>query len=281
MKLVRFGEKGAEKPGLLDAEGRVRDLSGIVADIGGAVLSDAGLAAIRALKADALPLAPADARFGACVAGVGKFICVGLNYRDHARETGATPPVEPVLFMKAASALAGPNDPVPLPRGSEKMDWEVELGVVIGTRAKHVSPAEALNHVAGYCVSNDLSERGFQLEGTGQWTKGKSCDGFGPIGPWLVTRDEIPDPQKLRLWLEVDGVKRQDGTTSDMIFGIAELVSYISRFMSLMPGDVISTGTPAGVAMGLKPPQFLRLGQRMRIGIEGLGEQNQIVVAES
>jgi len=280
MRLVRFGEKGAEKPGLLDSDGRVRDLSGVAADIGGAVLSDAGLSPLHALKAEALPLVPSGARLGACVAGVGKFICVGLNYRDHARETGATPPAEPVLFMKAVSALAGPNDAVPMPRGSQKMDWEVELGVVIGARAKHVSQAEALNYVAGYCVCNDLSERGFQLESTGQWTKGKSCDGFGPIGPWLVTRDEIPDPQNLRLWLEVDGVKHQNGTSADMVFGIAELVSYISRFMSLMPGDIISTGTPAGVAMGLKPPQYLRVGQRMRLGIDGLGEQNQIVVAD-
>jgi 2-keto-4-pentenoate hydratase/2-oxohepta-3-ene-1,7-dioic acid hydratase in catechol pathway len=281
MKLVRFGPKGAEKPGLLDADGNVRDLSGIVPDISGDTLSDASLARLRALSPTSLPLAPKSARLGACVAGVGKFICVGLNFRDHARESNMTLPAEPVLFMKATSAIAGPDDPTPLPRGAAKMDWEVELAVVIGTRAKHVPLERALEHVAGYCVANDLSERAFQLEGTGQWTKGKSCDGFGPIGPWLVTRDEIPNPQNLKMWLEVDGYRHQDGTSSDMVFGVAELVSYISRFMSLLPGDIISTGTPAGVGLGLKPPTFLRAGQHMRVGIQGLGEQNQIVVDEA
>jgi 2-keto-4-pentenoate hydratase/2-oxohepta-3-ene-1,7-dioic acid hydratase in catechol pathway len=277
MKLVRFGDNGHEKPGLVDQDGVIRDLSGVIADIGGEALSDTSLRRLRRLDPATLPLAPANARLGPCVAGVGKFMCVGLNYRDHARETGATAPSEPVLFMKATSAIAGPNDPVPMPRGSTKMDWEVELGVVIGERAKHVAPGEALAHVAGYCVINDLSERAFQLEGTGQWTKGKSCDGFGPIGPWLVTRDEIPDPQALKLWLDVDERRLQESSTAEMIFGVADLVSYISRFMSLHPGDVISTGTPAGVGLGLKPPQFLRPGQRMRLGIEGLGEQSQVV----
>lgn len=280
MKLVRFGEKNAERPGVIDDDGRVRDLSGIISDIAGDALSDAGIGRLRATDLANLPLAPEGARLGACVAGVGKFICVGLNYRDHARESGMTPPREPVLFMKATSALAGPNDPAPMPRGATKMDWEVELGIVIGTRAKHVAVADALNYVAGYCLTNDLSERTFQLEGTGQWTKGKSCDGFGPIGPWLVTRDEIPDPQNVRLWLEVDGHRFQDGSTAEMIFGVAELVSYISRFMSLMPGDIISSGTPAGVGLGQKPPSFLRVGQRMRLGADGLGEQEQIVVAD-
>jgi 2-keto-4-pentenoate hydratase/2-oxohepta-3-ene-1,7-dioic acid hydratase in catechol pathway len=277
MKLVRFGAVGNEKPGLMDSAGRIRDLSAVVPDISGEALSDAALARMRQIDPATLPLAPADVRLGPCVAGVEKFICVGLNYRDHARETGATPPSEPVLFMKATSAITGPNDPVPMPRGSTKMDWEVELGVVIGARAKHVAPADALGCVAGYCVVNDLSERAFQLEGTGQWTKGKSCDAFGPIGPWLATRDEIPDPQALKLWLDVDGRKLQDSSTAEMIFGVAELVSYISRFMSLHPADIISTGTPAGVGLGLKPPQFLHPGQSMRLGIEGLGEQSQVV----
>ncbi len=282
MKLVRFGECGAEKPGLIDAAGRVRDLSGIVPDIGGAVLSDAGLAKLRALDVNALPLAPEGVRFGPCVAGTGKFMCIGLNYADHAKESNMPPPAEPVLFMKATSAICGPNDPAPKPRNSTKMDWEVELGVIIGTPAKHVSKERALEHVAGYCVINDLSERAFQLEGTGQWTKGKSCDGFGPIGPWLVTRDEIPDPQNLKLWLEMDGKRYQNGSTSDMIFGVAHLVSYLSSFFTLQPGDVISSGTPKGVGMGQKPnPVYLDVGQKMRLGIEGLGEQSQVVIAEA
>jgi len=229
-----------------------------------------------------LPLAPEGVRLGACVGRVGKFMCIGLNYIDHARESNMAPPVEPVLFMKATSALAGANDPPPKPRGSTKMDWEVELGVVIGTPAKHIPIDHALDYVAGYCVINDLSERAFQLEGTGQWTKGKSCDGFGPIGPWLVTRDEIPDPQNLKLWFELDGRRYQGGTTADMIFGVAHLVSYLSRFFTLEPGDVISSGTPKGVGMGQKPqPIYLEAGHKMRLGIDGLGEQNQIVVSET
>ncbi len=282
MKLLRFGEPGQERPGILDAQGRVRDLSGEVRDLDGPNLSDERLAQLSALDVDALPLAPEGARLGACVAHVGKFICIGLNYRDHARETGATPPGEPIVFLKATSAIQGPNDPVVLPRGSVKTDWEVELGVVIGRHAKYVTPQEALGCVAGYCVINDLSEREYQMERGGTWDKGKGCDTFGPIGPHLVTRDEVPDPQNLRLWLEVDGRRHQDGTTADMIFGVAELISYVSRFMSLHPGDVISTGTPAGVGMGQRPtPVYLRAGQRMRLGIDGLGEQVQAVVAEA
>jgi ureidoglycolate lyase len=280
MKLVRFGEKGREKPGVLDGNGRVRDVSAHATDIAGDVLGDIGLARLRALDLQSLPLAPEGVRLGPCVAGVGKFMCIGRNYAEHARETGNVAPEEPTLFMKATSALAGPHDNAPLPRGSLKMDWEVELGVVIGTRAKHVSEADALACVAGYCVVNDYSERAFQLDGTGQWTKGKSCDGFGPIGPWLVTRDEIADPQNLKLWLEVDGHRYQDGTTADMISGVAKLVSFLSGFFSLMPGDIISTGTPAGVGLGQKPPVFLRVGQSVRLGVDGLGEQRQTIVEE-
>jgi ureidoglycolate lyase len=280
MKLVRYGTPGHEKPGLIDAAGAVRDLSGHVGDIAGATLTPDGLAAIAALDPAMLPLVEGPGRFGPCVGHVGKFICIGLNYADHAAETGAKIPDEPILFMKATSAITGPNDPVIIPRGSAKTDWEVELGVIIGKEARYVSEAEAMDHVAGYCVVNDVSERAFQTERGGQWTKGKSADSFGPIGPWLVTRDEINDPQNLRMWLSVDGEKRQDGSTQTMIFGIRTLVSYISQFMSLQPGDIISTGTPPGVGMGMKPvPTYLSPGQEIRLGIEGLGEQVQTTVA--
>ena len=277
MKLLRVGDPGHERPAMLDAEGRLRDLSSLVPDIAGPVLSDAGLAdlAARAKGAD-LPVIDPATRIGACVGAVGKFVCVGLNFSDHAAETGAPIPSEPILFMKATSAICGPNDTVLIPRGSTKADWEVELGVVIGTEARYISEAEAMDHVAGYCVINDVSERAFQMEREGQWVKGKSADTFGPIGPWLVTRDEIPDPQALAMWLEVDGHRWQDGSTATMIFGVAHLVSYISQFMSLQPGDVISTGTPPGVGLGQKPPVYLKPGQTMRLGIEGLGEQTQM-----
>jgi ureidoglycolate lyase len=280
MKLVRYGSKGKEKPGLLDADGRLRDLSEVVPDINGLVLSKY-LPRLARLNAGKLPLVRGRPRLGPCVGGVGKFICIGLNYKDHADETGAAYPQEPVVFLKATSAISGPFDPIVIPRGSSKTDWEVELGVVMGRPAKYVSEAEALAYVAGYCVVNDVSERSFQLERGGQWDKGKGCDSFGPIGPYLVTRDEVPDPQNLRLWLEVDGRRYQDGHTRNMIFGVAQLVSYVSQFMSLQPGDLISTGTPAGVGLGQKPePVYLRPGQVVRLGVEGLGEQRQEVVAE-
>ncbi|HWU64754.1 MAG TPA: fumarylacetoacetate hydrolase family protein [Ensifer sp.] len=275
MKLLRHGPAGAEKPALFDSDGKIRDLSGLVADIGGDVLSDSGLARIAAADPKSLPEVT-PGRIGPCVAGTRKFICVGLNYSDHAKETGKAPPEEPILFMKATSAIIGPNDDVEIPRNSVKADWEVELGIVIGTRAKYVSEDKALDHVAGYCVVNDVSERAFQSERGGQWTKGKSHDTFGPIGPWLVTRDEVPDPQNLKLWLDVDGVRRQTGTTANMIFGVRHLVSYISQFMTLEPGDIIATGTPPGVGLGIKPePVFLKVGQVMTLGIEGLGDQTQ------
>lgn len=275
MKLLRHGPAGAEKPALLDSDGKIRDLSGIVADLGGEVLSDASLSRIAAIDPKTLPEV-SPGRIGPCVAGTRKFICVGLNYSDHAKETGKAPPEEPILFMKATSAIIGPNDDVEIPRGSVKADWEVELGIVIGTRAKYVSEDKALDHVAGYCVVNDVSERAFQSERGGQWTKGKSHDTFGPIGPYLVTRDEVPDPQNLKLWLDVDGVRRQTGTTANMIFGVRHLVSYISQFMTLEPGDIIATGTPPGVGLGIKPePVFLKAGQVMTLGIEGLGDQRQ------
>ncbi|KXG87169.1 fumarylacetoacetate hydrolase family protein [Agrobacterium bohemicum] len=279
MKLLRLGALGAEKPALLADDGTLRDLCGIVSDIAGEMLGDEALNRIRSIDPASLPLVSAD-RVGACVGNVGKFICVGLNYADHAKETGKEPPPEPILFMKATTAVVGPNDDVEIPRTSAKTDWEVELGVVIGKRAKYVSEADALSHVAGYCVVNDVSERAFQSERGGQWTKGKSHDTFGPIGPWLVTRDEVADPQNLSLWLDVDGQRRQTGNTSTMIFGVAHLVSYISQFMTLMPGDVIATGTPPGVGMGIKPtPVFLQTGQVMTLGIEGLGEQRQTTIA--
>jgi len=279
MKLVRWGVRGGERPGIIDKDGRVRDLSGHVADIGGGDLSLAAFNTLRGLDLGTLPPVPLGERLGACVGGVGKFICIGLNFADHARETGAVPPVEPVVFMKATSAIAGPDDDVMLPRGSTKTDWEVELGVVIGVGGKYISEATAMAHVAGYCVINDLSERAFQLEGTGQWVKGKSCDGFGPIGPWLVTPDEIADPHRLAMTLSVNGRRFQDGSTETMIFRIPFLIHYLSRFMSLWPGDVISTGTPPGVGLGQKPPVYLKAGDRVEIAIAGLGEQRQRIVA--
>ncbi len=279
MKLLRYGQPGAEKPGILDAQGRIRDLSAHIADIGGAALSPEGLAAIAALPLDSLPLVEGEPRLGPCVTGTGKFICIGLNYSDHAAETGATVPQEPVIFMKATSAIQGPNDPVEIPRGSAKTDWEVELGVIIGKTAKYVSEADALDHVAGYCVINDLSERAFQLEHQGQWTKGKSADTFGPVGPWLVTKDEVADPQDLGMWLEVNGHRYQNGSTRTMVYGVAFVVSYLSRFMSLRPGDIISTGTPPGVGLGQTPPVYLKPGDRMELGIDGLGQQRQICVS--
>ena len=281
MKLLRYGPAGSEKPGLLDGDGRIRDLSGHLDDVSGRTIGPGTLRELADLDPSSLPVVPEPVRLGPCVAGVGKFICVGLNYADHAAETGAAIPAEPILFMKATSAITGPNDRIVIPRGSEKTDWEVELGVVIGSEAKYVDEGEALSRVAGYCVVNDVSERAFQTERGGQWTKGKSADTFGPIGPWLVTADEVPDPQDLALWLSVDGVTRQDGSTRTMIFGVRSLVSYISHFMSLQPGDVISTGTPPGVGLGLKPPVFLRPGQTVQLGVEGLGEQCQSVTAEA
>jgi 2-keto-4-pentenoate hydratase/2-oxohepta-3-ene-1,7-dioic acid hydratase in catechol pathway len=278
MKLLRYGPPGAEKPGVLDGEGRIRDLSAHVADIAGATLSPDGLAALAALPLDSLPIVDPAVRLGPCVTGTGKFICIGLNYSDHAAETGATVPTEPVIFMKATSAIQGPNDPVEIPRNSVKTDWEVELGVVIGKTAKYVSEEDALDHVAGYCVINDLSERAFQLEHQGQWTKGKS-DTFGPVGPWLVTKDEVADPQALDMWLEVNGHRYQNGSTRTMVYGVAFVVSYLSRFMSLRPGDIISTGTPPGVGLGQKPPVYLKVGDRMELGIQGLGQQRQICVS--
>lgn len=281
MKLIRWGSAGAERPGIIDAAGVARDLTGLVPDIGGAVLSDAGLNMLRGLDGAALPRVPEGARLGPCVGGTGKFICIGLNYADHAAESGLKVPPEPVIFMKATSAICGPNDPIIVPRGSEKTDWEVELAVIIGTRAKHVTEAEALNHVAGYAVANDVSERHFQAERSGQWTKGKSCDNFGQLGPWLVTRDEVPDPQNLSMWLTVNGETKQNGSTRTMVYGVAFIVSYLSQFFTLHPGDVISTGTPPGVGMGMKPPQYLKPGDVVELGIEGLGRQRQDVIAEA
>jgi 2-keto-4-pentenoate hydratase/2-oxohepta-3-ene-1,7-dioic acid hydratase in catechol pathway len=277
MKLLRYGSKGSERPALLDTAGKIRDLSGVISDLSGAELSPESLAKLGALDPEALPIVPMPHRVGPCVGAVGKFICIGLNYSDHAAESGMAVPTEPVVFMKATSAIIGPNDDVMIPKDAYKTDWEVELGVVIGREAKYVDVADALSHVAGYCVVNDLSERAFQLEGTGQWVKGKSADTFGPIGPWLVTADEIPNPQNLNLWLEVDGHRYQDGTTSTMVFGVAHLVSYLSRFMSLQPGDIISTGTPPGVGLGQKPPVYLRAGNKIKLGVQGLGEQTQTV----
>ena len=278
MKLLRYGLPGHEKPGLLDSRGHIRDLSGIIPDLSGEALHPDSIDRLRALDSSSLRRVEDDVRIGPCVGGTGKFICIGLNYSDHAAESGMAVPAEPILFMKATSAICGPNDGILIPRGSQKTDWEVELGVVIGSTARYVSEAEALSHVAGYCVVNDLSERAFQLEGTGQWVKGKSADTFGPIGPWLVTSDAVPDPQNLDLWLEVDGRSYQRSTTRHMIFSVARLVSYISGFMSLHPGDIISTGTPPGIGMGQKPePIYLRPGNHVRLGIEGLGEQSQAV----
>jgi 2-keto-4-pentenoate hydratase/2-oxohepta-3-ene-1,7-dioic acid hydratase in catechol pathway len=282
MKLLRYGPVGAEKPGILDARGHLRDLSAHVPDIAGEVLTPEGLARLRAINPESLPVVTGDPRLGACVGQVGKFICIGLNYSDHAAETGAKVPPEPILFMKATSAVCGPNDDVIIPRTSVKTDWEVELGVVIGRGGVYIDEAQAMDHVAGYCVINDVSERAFQAERSGQWVKGKSADTFGPTGPWLVTADEVADPQNLPMWLEVDGHRYQNGSTKTMVYGVRHLVSYISQFMSLQPGDIISTGTPPGVGLGQKPdPVFLRPGQVMTLGIEGLGEQRQVTRAWS
>jgi 2-keto-4-pentenoate hydratase/2-oxohepta-3-ene-1,7-dioic acid hydratase in catechol pathway len=283
MKLLRYGPVGQEKPGVLDADGRVRDLSALLPDVAGAALLPASLASLRGLDLNSLPLVPGvpqqDLRLGPCVGQVGKFICIGLNYADHAAEAGMAVPPEPVVFSKWTSAICGPDDAVQIPRGSLKTDWEVELGVVIGQGGRYIAEADAMAHVAGYCVVNDVSERAYQLERGGTWDKGKGCDTFGPIGPWLVTADEVPDPQALALWLEVDGQRRQNGSTATMVYGVAFLISYLSRFMSLQPGDIISTGTPPGVGMGHKPPIYLQPGQTMRLGVQGLGVQTQAVVA--
>ena len=278
MKLVRYGQPGKEKPGLMDATGKLRDLSGVVADIGPGQLSDAALAKLRKIKTDTLPLVRGKPRLGCPVSGTGKFVAIGLNYADHAAEAGLPIPKEPIIFMKATSCMQGPDDAVMLPKGSVKSDWEAELGIVIGTRARYVSQKSALDHVAGYCVVNDVSEREYQIERGGTWDKGKCCDTFGPIGPWLVTRDEVPNPQKLDMWLELNGRRMQVGNTRTMIFGVAKIISYVSQFMTLEPGDVITTGTPPGVGMGAKPPIYLKKGDVMRLGIAGLGEQQQLVV---
>ncbi|MBF9197634.1 fumarylacetoacetate hydrolase family protein [Microvirga terrestris] len=279
MKLVRFGEAGRERPGLVDAQGRVRDLSGLVPDITGTTLSSDALSRIRQTDPSSLPVAPAGQRLGACVGHVRNFIAIGLNYADHAAETGAAIPAEPIVFNKAPSCIVGPNDDVVIPRGSQKTDWEVELAIVIGERASYVGANEALDFVAGYCVCNDVSEREFQIERGGTWTKGKGCPTFGPLGPWLVTKDEISDPQNLSMWLDVNGERMQNGSTKTMIFNVAQIVSYVSHFMILEPGDVITTGTPPGVGMGMKPQRFLKAGDVVSLGIEGLGEQRQRVVA--
>jgi 2-keto-4-pentenoate hydratase/2-oxohepta-3-ene-1,7-dioic acid hydratase in catechol pathway len=280
MKLLRHGPRGAERPGLLHTDGTIRDLTGLVPDIGGAALSDSGLDLLRGIDAGGLPVVDAATRLGPCVAGTGKFICIGLNYADHAAESGMAVPPEPVIFMKATSAICGPNDPIVIPRGSEKTDWEVELAIIIGKAAKYVTEDAAMEHVAGYAVTNDVSERAFQMERSGQWTKGKSCDNFGQIGPWLVTRDEVADPQALTMWLTVDGKTMQDGSTRTMVYGVKYLVSYLSQFMTLHPGDVISTGTPPGVGHGMKPPRYLKAGEVVELGIEGLGSQRQDVIAD-
>jgi ureidoglycolate lyase len=279
MKLLRYGPKGQEKPGMLDAAGTIRDLSGVIGDIDGTTIGADGLAKLAGLDPKSLPAVSGNPRLGPCVGHVGKFICIGLNYADHAAESGMAVPPEPVIFMKCTSAICGPNDEVEIPRTSEKTDWEVELGVIIGKHTKYVDEKDAMDHVAGYCVINDVSERAFQAERAGQWTKGKSHDTFGPIGPWLATKDEVADPQNLKMWLEVDGHRYQDGSTATMVYKVPHLVSYLSQFMSLQPGDIISTGTPPGVGMGVKPnPVYLKPGQTMRLGIEGLGEQTQKTV---
>lgn len=278
MRLLRYGPVGAEKPGMLDPEGKLRDLSGHVSDLSSDTLGGPLLERLRSIDPATLPLVDGDPRIGPCVGRVGKFICVGLNYSDHAAESGMAVPDEPILFMKATTAVSGPDDDVLLPLGSSKVDWEVELGIVIGRTARYVSEEAASSHIAGYCVVNDVSERSFQIERGGQWVKGKSADTFGPIGPWLVTRDEVPDPHSLALWLEVDGHRYQNGSTATMVFKVPFLISYISRFMTLMPGDIIATGTPPGVGMGQRPPVYLKPGNRMRLGIDGLGEQTQRVM---
>lgn len=280
MKLLRYGEPGREKPGLLDADGNVRDLSAVVSDISSATLAAGALEALSSIDPRTLPVVEDVGRIGPCVGNIGKFICIGLNYADHAAESNLPIPAEPIIFMKANSAICGPNDAVLIPRRSEKTDWEVELGVIIGKGGKYIDKADALSHVAGYCVVNDVSERDFQMNRGGTWDKGKSCDTFGPVGPWLVTREEIADPQNLAMWLDIDGKRCQDGSTRTMIFDVATLVSYISQFMSLQPGDLISTGTPPGVGMGMKPPRFLAPGNIMELGIEGLGTQRQRVEAD-
>ncbi|MGE6696572.1 fumarylacetoacetate hydrolase family protein [Hyphomonas sp. NPDC076900] len=278
MKLLRVGPAGREKPAILDADGHIRDVSSLIDDWDGPALADAVLDQLRKIDIASLPILPAASRIGPCVAGVGKFICIGLNYADHAAETGAAVPAEPVVFFKATSAICGPNDNLEIPRRSEKTDWEVELGIVIGKQTKYVSEEDALDHIAGYCIIHDVSERAFQLEGTGQWVKGKSADTFGPIGPWLVTRDEVADPHALSLWLDVNGEAMQRGSTSTMIFSVPHIVSYLSQFMSLQPGDVISTGTPPGVGLSRTPPRYLRSGDVVTLGIQGLGDQKQVCI---
>jgi 2-keto-4-pentenoate hydratase/2-oxohepta-3-ene-1,7-dioic acid hydratase in catechol pathway len=281
MKLLRYGPPGQEKPGLLDRDGNIRDLSGVVRDIDGAALAPAELVRLRALDPAGLPLVSGAPRLGPCVGGVSKIVAIGLNYRQHAQETGAAIPTEPIFFMKAPSSICGPNDDVIIPKSSQKADYEVELGIVIGSLARYVERADARRHIAGYCVVNDVSEREFQIERLGQWTKGKSADTFCPIGPWVVTADEVPDPGTLALWTEVNGERRQNSNTGDLIFGVDHIVSYVSQFMTLLPGDVIPTGTPSGVGLGFKPPRFLKPGDRVRLSVEGLGEQNQRMVAYS
>lgn len=280
MKLLRYGPDGQEKPGLLDSNGSIRDLSAVVTDIDSTTLGNGLLATLAGTDVESLPVVSGEPRFGPCVGNVGKFICIGLNYSDHAAETGAELPEEPIIFMKATSAITGPNDPIYIPRTSEKTDWEVELGVVIGKDCKYVSEADALEYVAGYCVINDVSERAFQTERSGQWVKGKSADSFGPIGPYLVTSDEVADPQNLDMWLTVNGETRQNGSTKTMAFTVAQVISHLSQFMSLQPGDVISTGTPPGVGMGMNPPTYLKKGDVVELGIEGLGSQRQDVLAD-
>ncbi|MFY1706485.1 fumarylacetoacetate hydrolase family protein [Tritonibacter scottomollicae] len=280
MKLLRYGAPGAEKPGLLHRDGTLRDLSDLIDDLAGAALSPESLAGLAEVDADSLPVVEDNPRLGPPIAGTGKFICIGLNYADHAAESGLDVPPEPVIFMKASSAICGPNDPIVIPRGSTKTDWEVELAVIIGKPAKYVSEAEAMDYVAGYAITNDVSERAFQTERAGQWTKGKSCDNFGQIGPWLVTQDEVPDPQSLAMWLKVNGETMQDGSSSTMVYGVAHLVHYLSQFMTLHPGDVISTGTPPGVGLGMTPPRYLKAGDVVELGIAGLGRQRQDVIAD-
>jgi 2,4-didehydro-3-deoxy-L-rhamnonate hydrolase len=280
MKLLRYGPKGKEKPGILDVEGRIRDLSSVMSELDGAAISPKNLAKLRKLKLDKLPLVRGNPRIGACIANPQKFIAIGLNYSDHAAESGLSVPPEPIIFTKHVSCLSGPNDTVTIPPKSKKSDWEVELGVIIGTRAKNIKKKDALKHVAGYCTINDLSERAFQIERSGQWTKGKSYDTFGPVGPWLVTADEVKNPQNLHLWLELNGKRVQDGNTKTMVYGVAYIVAYLSEFFTLMPGDIITTGTPPGVGMGMKPQRFLKPGDKMRIGIDGLGVQEQVVARD-
>jgi 2-keto-4-pentenoate hydratase/2-oxohepta-3-ene-1,7-dioic acid hydratase in catechol pathway len=281
MKLLRYGPAGAEKPGVLDADGAIRDLSGAVADISGDALLPDSIEKLKAIDPASLPKVDGSPRIGACVGNVGKFMCIGLNYSDHAAETGGEVPSEPILFMKANSAIQGPNDDVIIPRDSEQTDWEVELGFVIGKGGKYINEADAMSHVAGYCVVNDVSERNFQIRMEGQWTKGKSCDTFGPLGPWLVTADEVADPQALGLWTEVNGHRYQNGNTNTMVYGVQYLISYLSKFMSLQPGDVVATGTPPGVGMGQKPRVFLKPGDTVRLGVDGMGVQKQKMVADS